>query len=58
MKRYCYALDLVYVDVSTKEYIDYQNKVWPEILKSILDAGISLMEIYCFENRPFYDYRC
>ena len=53
MKRYCYALDLVDDKQLIKEYIDYHNKVWPEIQKSILDSGILLMEIYCVGNRLF-----
>ena len=53
MKRYCYALDLVDDKQLIQEYIDYHNKVWPEIQKSILDSGILLMEIYCVGNRLF-----
>ena len=53
MKRYCYALDLVDDENLIQEYIDYHNKVWPEIQKSILDSGILLMEIYCVGNRLF-----
>jgi len=53
MKRYCYALDLVNDDTLIQEYIEYHNKVWPEIQKSILDSGINLMEIYCVGNRLF-----
>jgi L-rhamnose mutarotase len=36
-----------------KEYEDYHREVWPEIKRSILDAGILQMEIYRFENRLF-----
>lgn len=53
MKRFCYALDLVDNEKLIQEYIDYHQKVWPEIEKSILDAGINLMEIYCVGNRLF-----
>lgn len=53
MKRCCYALDLVDDEKLIQEYIDYHQKVWPEIEKSILDAGINLMEIYCVGNRLF-----
>ena len=53
MKRYCYALDLVDDEHLIQEYIDYHNKVWPEVQKSILDSGILLMEIYCVGNRLF-----
>ncbi|MDQ6761730.1 MAG: L-rhamnose mutarotase, partial [Bacteroidota bacterium] len=35
------------------EYEDYHTKVWPEIKKSITDAGILDMEIYRTGNRLF-----
>ena len=53
MKRYCLALDLVNDHHLIAEYEDWHQKVWPEIKKSIVDAGISLMEIYRVENRLF-----
>lgn len=53
MKRFCYALDLIDDEKLIQEYIAYHQKVWPEIEKSILDAGINLMEIYCIGNRLF-----
>ncbi|WP_313264397.1 MULTISPECIES: L-rhamnose mutarotase [Sphingobacterium] len=53
MKRYVMALDLVEDPQLIKEYEDYHREVWPEIKRSILDAGILQMEIYRFENRLF-----
>ncbi|MNK33917.1 L-fucose mutarotase [compost metagenome] len=47
------ALDLVEDPQLIKEYEDYHREVWPEIKRSILDAGILQMEIYRFENRLF-----
>jgi len=53
MKRYCLALDLVNDDRLIAEYEAYHRQVWPEIKKSILDSGISQMEIYRTGNRLF-----
>jgi L-rhamnose mutarotase len=53
MKRYCLALDLVNDDKLIAEYEAYHENVWPEIKKSIIDAGIVQMEIYRFANRLF-----
>ena len=53
MKRYCLGLDLVNDEKLICEYEIYHQQVWPEIKKSILDAGIVQMEIYRFSNRLF-----
>ncbi|HZJ60701.1 MAG TPA: L-rhamnose mutarotase [Chitinophagaceae bacterium] len=53
MKRYCLALDLKDDATIIKEYEEYHQKVWPEILKSIKDSGIKEMEIYRINNRLF-----
>lgn len=53
MKRYCLALDLVNDEKLIAEYEKYHKNVWPEIKKSITDAGIVQMEIYRFTNRLF-----
>lgn len=53
MKRFCLALDLENDAALIREYEDYHQKVWPEILKSIKDAGIRQMEIYRINNRLF-----
>ena len=53
MRRYCLALDLVNDEKLIAEYEAYHQKIWPEIKKSIADAGIEQMEIYRFTNRLF-----
>jgi L-rhamnose mutarotase len=53
MNRYYLALDLIDDSGLIAEYEDLHKKVSPEIKKSILDAGISQMEIYRIENRLF-----
>jgi L-rhamnose mutarotase len=55
MNRYCLALDLVNDPALIAEY-EYWHKAengWPEIKKSIVDAGITNMEIYRTGNRLF-----
>lgn len=53
MKRYYLALDLKDDAELISEYEGYHRDVWPEIKKSILDSGITNMEIYRFGNRLF-----
>ena len=53
MKQYCLALDLKNDPKLISEYEAYHRKVWPEILKSIRDAGIEQMQIYRVLNRLF-----
>jgi len=53
MKRYCLGLDLVNDEKLIAEYEIIHQQVWPEIKKSITDAGIVQMEIYRFSNRLF-----
>ena len=53
MKKYCLALDLKNDAQLIAEYEVYHKNVWPEILQSIRDAGITNMEIYRIENRLF-----
>ena len=53
MKRYCLALDLKDNPELIAEY-EYWHKAengWPEVRKSILDAGIVEMQIYRTGNR-------
>jgi len=52
-KRYCLALDLKNDPVLIEAYELHHRQVWPEIVKSIRDAGIAGMEIYRVENRLF-----
>ena len=53
MKKYCLALDLVDDKELIAEYEAYHKEVWPDIKKSITDAGIDQMEIYRTGNRLF-----
>ncbi|MVN20023.1 L-rhamnose mutarotase [Mucilaginibacter arboris] len=50
MKRYCLALDLINDPKLITEYKAYHQNVWPEIKKSITDAGIINLEIYLLDN--------
>lgn len=53
MKKHCFALDLVNDTKRIEAYKVYHQNVWPEIIKSIKDAGIENLEIYCIGNRLF-----
>ncbi|TDT47313.1 L-rhamnose mutarotase [Maribacter spongiicola] len=54
-KRYCYACDLKEDAQLIAEYKAYhaEGNAWPEITKSIKDAGIVDMQIYLTGNRMF-----
>ena len=53
--RYCFALDLKDDDQLIAEYERYHaaGGVWPEILDSIKNAGIEVLDIYRTGNRLF-----
>jgi L-rhamnose mutarotase len=53
--RYCYSCDLKDNPKLIAEYKEYHAKgnAWPEVTKSIKDAGIIDMEIYIIGNRMF-----
>jgi len=51
--RYCLTLDLRDDPQLVAEYRRYHQKIWPEITRSIRDAGIEDMEIYLFGTRLF-----
>ena len=53
MTRYCLALDLKEDPSLIAEYEAYHKKVWPEIVKSIKEAGIEVLDIYRTGNRLF-----
>ncbi|MBS1565874.1 MAG: L-rhamnose mutarotase, partial [Bacteroidetes bacterium] len=53
MKKYCLACDLKDDAALIAEYEEYHLAIWPEIKKSILDAGIADMEIFRAGNRLF-----
>lgn len=46
MKRFCLTLNLKNDPQLIKEYEDHHKAVWPEIINSIKDTGISNLEIY------------
>jgi len=51
--KYCLALDLKDDEKLIAEYEDWHKAVWPEIIDSIRDSGISELEIYRVFNRLF-----
>jgi L-rhamnose mutarotase len=51
--RYCLALDMNKDPELIAEYEQWHRDVWPEIKQSILDGGITDMEIYRLEDRLF-----
>jgi L-rhamnose mutarotase len=53
--RYCFAVDLINDPQLIGEYEHWHKaeNAWPEIKKSITDAGITHMEIYRTGNRLF-----
>jgi len=55
MNRYCLAVDLVDDPALIAEYEHWHKteNAWPEIKKSIFDAGIAQLEIYRTGNRLF-----
>ena len=53
MKRYCLTLDLKDDPALIAEYRRYHQKIWPEITRSIRDAGIEDLEIYLLGTRMF-----
>jgi L-rhamnose mutarotase len=55
MKRYCLAVDLVDDPSLIAEYEHWHKagNTWPEIRNSIIDSGITNMEIYRTGNRLF-----
>jgi L-rhamnose mutarotase len=55
MKKYCFALDLKDDPELIAEYEHWHKAEngWPEIRRSIMDAGITNMQIYRTGNRLF-----
>ncbi len=51
--RYCFTCDLKNEPILIAEYEKYHEQIWPEIEKSITDAGITDMQIYRVANRMF-----
>jgi L-rhamnose mutarotase len=52
-KRYCLTLDLKDDPKLIAEYKRYHERIWPEITKSIKDAGVVDLEIYLLGTRMF-----
>lgn len=52
-QRFCLALDLKDDVQLIEEYKAYHQKVWPEIIQSIKNSGIILLDIYAVGNRMF-----
>jgi len=52
-RRYCLTLDLKDDPKLIAEYKRYHQKIWPEITRSIKEAGIEDMEIYLLGTRMF-----
>lgn len=51
--KYCLALDLKNDEKLIAEYEKYHQNVWPEIVDSIRESGITGLEIYRVSNRLF-----
>ena len=50
-RRYCLTLDLKNDPSLIAEYKRHHEEVWPEITKSIRDAGVEGLEIYLLGTR-------
>ena len=53
MLRHCLTLDLKDDVAVIAEYKRYHVQIWPEVKKSLLDAGVRDMEIYLLGTRMF-----
>jgi L-rhamnose mutarotase len=51
MKRYCLTLDLKNDPRLIAEYEKHHRTVWPEVLRSIHDSGITDMQLYRLDTR-------
>jgi len=51
--RYCLTVDLKNDPALIAEYEEWHQSIWPEIRASILDSGITDMEIYRLNERLF-----
>jgi L-rhamnose mutarotase len=51
MPRHCLTLDLKDDATAIAEYKRYHVRIWPEVRKSLLDAGVREMEIYLLGTR-------
>ena len=53
LRRHCLALDLKDDPKLIAEYKRHHERIWPEITKSLKDAGIEDLEIYLLGTRMF-----
>ncbi len=51
--RYCFALDLKDDPALIAEYDQHHKRIWPEIEASILESGITDMQLFRTGNRLF-----
>lgn len=51
--KYCLALELIDDEKLITEYEAHHKAVWPEIIDSIKNSGITGLEIYRISNRLF-----
>lgn len=52
-QKFCLALDLKEDETLIQEYKKLHENVWPEIIDSIKNSGITVLDIYCTGNRLF-----
>jgi L-rhamnose mutarotase len=52
-RRFCLALDLKDDPQRTAESKRYQEKIWPEVTRSIKDSGIEDMKLHRRATRRF-----
>lgn len=53
LQRYCLALDLKDDPALIAAYEEQHKKVWPQIISSIKESGIEVLDIYRTGNRLF-----
>lgn len=53
MKRYGLTLDLQDDAEKIEQYEEHHKNVWPEIIESIRESGITSMEIFRWKTRLF-----
>lgn len=52
-QRYCLTLDLKDDPALIAEYKRHHQRIWPDITRSIKDAGVENLEIYLLGTRMF-----
>jgi len=53
MPRHCLTLDLQDDPQKIAEYKRYHEKIWPEVRDSLINSGVTDMEIYLVGTRMF-----